>query len=49
MSKQNIPYSKQNIIKKDIDLVNNVLKSEYLTSGPLIQRFEKKNIKKSKL
>lgn len=42
MSKQNIPYSKQNIIKKDIDLVNNVLKSEYLTSGPLIQRFEKK-------
>jgi len=37
-----IPYSKQNIVKKDIISVNKILKSDFLTSGPTVEHFEKK-------
>ena len=36
-----IPYGKQSISKEDIDEVTKVLKSDFLTQGPLIQNFEK--------
>jgi len=39
-----IPYGKQNIDKKDIEAVLNVLKSDYLTQGPTTPLFEKKLI-----
>ncbi len=42
MSDKHIPYSKQNITYGDIKLVNKVLKSKYLTSGPVTKIFEKK-------
>ena len=35
-----IPYSKQNISKEDIRAVTEVLKSEYLTTGPKVEEFE---------
>ncbi|KPV97317.1 UDP-4-amino-4,6-dideoxy-N-acetyl-beta-L-altrosamine transaminase [Pseudoalteromonas sp. P1-9] len=35
-----IPYGKQDINQDDIDAVVNVLKSDYLTQGPAIGRFE---------
>lgn len=35
-----IPYGKQSIDDKDIDAVISVLKSDFLTQGPVIQRFE---------
>lgn len=35
-----IPYGKQNITKVDIDQVVKVLKSDYLTQGPNIDKFE---------
>ena len=35
-----IPYSKQKITKEDIKAVVDVLKSEYLTTGPMIKKFE---------
>ena len=37
-----IPYARPKIFKQDIINVNKVLKSQYLTSGPEIIRFEKK-------
>ena len=37
-----IPYGKQFIDKKDIDLVAKTLKSSFLTTGPLVDIFEKK-------
>ncbi len=37
-----IPYSRQNILKKDIKAVVKVLKSNFLTQGPMVGRFEKK-------
>ena len=37
-----ITYSKQTIIKKDIDAVSKVLRSNFLTQGPNIQLFENK-------
>ncbi len=37
---QFIPYSCQNIVQEDVDAVSRVLKSEYLTQGPLIAAFE---------
>lgn len=45
-----INYSKQSINSKEIKAVTNVLKSNYLTQGPLVQKFEKriKNYCKSK-
>lgn len=36
-----IPYGKQNISKKDIKAVVEVLKSDYITQGPKIREFEK--------
>jgi len=42
MSDKHIPYSRQNITYSDIKLVNKVLKSKYLTSGPVTKLFEKK-------
>ena len=35
-----IPYGKQHITQEDIDEVIKVLKSEYLTSGPAVTKFE---------
>ena len=35
-----IPYGKQNIIKKDIKAVTDVLKSSFLTQGPITPKFE---------
>ncbi|MCG5102598.1 UDP-4-amino-4,6-dideoxy-N-acetyl-beta-L-altrosamine transaminase [Oceanobacillus alkalisoli] len=41
--KQNfIPYGRQSIDEKDIQAVVEVLKSDYLTTGPAVQRFEEK-------
>ncbi len=37
-----IPYSKQNISKEDINKVVEVLKSDFLTQGPMVPIFEKK-------
>lgn len=36
-----IPYGKQDINKADIDSVVNVLKSDFLTQGPQVPKFEK--------
>jgi len=36
-----IPYAKQAVSKKDIKEVVKVLKSEYLTQGPMVPNFEK--------
>ena len=36
-----IPYSKQSITERDIDEVVRVLKSDFLTQGPSIPRFER--------
>lgn len=35
-----IPYGRQDIRKEDIDAVSNVLRSDYLTQGPEIEKFE---------
>ena len=37
-----IPYGRQKISEKDIQEVVKVLKSQYLTQGPVINQFEKK-------
>jgi len=39
--KKMIPYARQNITKNDIKSVVKVLKSDFLTQGPIIGRFEK--------
>ena len=39
---KNLKYSSQTISKKDIDSVNKVLRSEFLTQGPKTPAFEKK-------
>jgi UDP-4-amino-4,6-dideoxy-N-acetyl-beta-L-altrosamine transaminase len=36
----NIPYGRQNISKNDIEAVIKVLKSDYLTQGPCVPKFE---------
>lgn len=41
MQPTHIPYGKQYISKEDIDEVVAVLRSDYLTQGPLIEKFEK--------
>jgi hypothetical protein len=41
MIKKGIPYGKQEITQEDIDSVINVLKSDFLTQGPEIDKFEK--------
>lgn len=45
-----INYSKQSISKRDIEEVNKVLKSDFLTQGPMVGKFENeiKKITKSK-
>lgn len=35
-----IPYGRQNISDEDIEAVNSVLRSDYLTQGPEIEKFE---------
>lgn len=35
-----IPYSKQNISEEDIESVCSILRSDYLTQGPVIENFE---------
>lgn len=35
-----IPYGRQDITQADIDMVVEVLKSDYLTQGPMVPRFE---------
>jgi UDP-4-amino-4,6-dideoxy-N-acetyl-beta-L-altrosamine transaminase len=36
----NIPYGRQSVNKNDIDAVSDVLKSDYLTQGPVVPKFE---------
>ena len=36
-----IPYARQDINKEDINAVKKVLKSDWLTQGPMVERFEK--------
>ena len=36
----NIPYGRQTVNKNDIDAVSDVLKSDYLTQGPVVPKFE---------
>ena len=38
---ENIPYGKQDIKKADIDAVAEVLRSDWLTQGPVVPAFEK--------
>ena len=35
-----IPYSTQTLLKSDIQGVNKVLRSDWLTQGPIINKFE---------
>ena len=37
-----IPYGRQDITQSDIDLVIDVLRSDHLTQGPMVPRFEEK-------
>lgn len=43
-----IPYSRQKVFKEDIDSVNKVLRSDFLTTGPQVDKFEKELKKKFK-
>lgn len=36
------PYSKQKIFNDDVKLLNKILKSDFLTQGPVVKEFEKK-------
>ena len=36
-----IPYGKQDINRDDVLAVSKALKSDYLTTGPLVEEFEK--------
>lgn len=40
--KRIIPYGRQNVSQKDINSVLNVLKSDFLTQGPIVHQFEKR-------
>jgi len=40
-----LPYSRQHISKKDIIAVNSVLKSNFITQGKIVPKFEKKFVK----
>ena len=35
-----IPYGRQNVSDEDIESVVNVLRSDYLTQGPVLPKFE---------
>ena len=37
-----IPYSRQNIQKKDIKEVSKILKSDFITQGPIVKKLENK-------
>jgi len=37
-----IPYGRQDIVQEDIESINEVLKSDFLTQGPVVPKFEKK-------
>ena len=39
---KNFPYSRQIINNTDIKAVEKVLKSDFLTQGPVVEKFEKK-------
>jgi UDP-4-amino-4,6-dideoxy-N-acetyl-beta-L-altrosamine transaminase len=39
---ETIPYGRQEVTQEDIDSVINVLKSDFLTQGPCVPKFEKK-------
>ena len=39
---KNFPYSRQKINNTDIKAVEKVLKSDFLTQGPIVEKFEKK-------
>jgi len=41
-NKRIIPYSRQLISNNDVEAVKKVLKSDFITQGPLVSRFEKK-------
>ncbi len=41
MTKKIIPYSRQTISSSDVKSVSKILKTEFLTSGPTIRKFEK--------
>jgi len=45
-SKKYIPYGKQNINNADINSIIKVLKSDYLTQGPVVENFENEISKK---
>ena len=38
---ESIPYGKQDISKSDVDAVLEVLRSDWLTQGPVVPAFEK--------
>ena len=44
-----LPYGKQNITKKDIEAVVEVLKSPLITQGPVVSLFEKEIANKVKV
>ena len=35
-----IPYGRQEVTKEDIEEIEKVLKSDYLTQGPVVKKFE---------
>ena len=39
-----LPYGSQQITEEDIEAVTKALKSRLLTTGPLVEKFEKKNL-----
>ena len=38
---QIFPYSKQKIFNRDVRYISKVLKSDYITQGPIVRKFEK--------
>lgn len=42
MDKKFIPYGRQNILREDVEAVVKVLNSDFLTQGPILERFEDK-------
>ena len=47
--KEYIPYSRQSVTEEDIQSVNRVLRSDYLTTGPTVPLFEEKVSEKLKV
>ena len=39
--KKFIPYARQNITDEDIKAVEEILKNEFITQGPVVNEFEK--------